>query len=1439
MPDEIDALWERAGKTKKPRDEVDDLWDAVGGGTKVAAPAVTPRPTGDIASLRRHVFGDVPDDSAPATQEDLDLVREALGMGPSAGKWMSREQEPWERRRALEDIEKYAGPIKTRGDARSLAPKIRDALDVKKAQAIDEVVYAGLPIDRGATRQEPKAYTGDEARKRVAWWESRVEKKNIALDQFIRGATLGAGGVDGSPEMLEATARHQGDFIPRVSRLAGALLVMKGLPGGPATQGALAGAVEGAIAGDSDAAIKGAIGNAIFMKVSSAGHAAGLPGILSMPIGGAASRAALNKGDPGDGMDFLVDAVVGGVMSAPGGARWTRDAIKARLAKGQAEGKTVGDVVKEIAAEAPAPAPEPVREAERPPPSLRPQPEEPPVPSLRAAEAPPVETLGAARPDAHESMREAEMASGGDPRVAVDKINETIGGMAEDLLSGSAVLTNAETSAVSGAWRLLSRTIGSQGTAADIYEVAPSGATRADVADAMATIKHVHDLRVRRGVMPSSQADTSLPKPALEAETAPTGEAPVPVKTAPVETPGAASPRDLTSIKNRIVDYERAERHVAPMPDTTPRPMDAVEAEARRVVTENPTRAETLSREVAEKPRPLTDVEDAILAFRRVDLHKERARVDAEIVKASNEGRLDDVAKAMAERTAVNEAFLQAEVASKGGGAETARGLNARKWMAAQDHSLLAMETTRRVEANEGKPLTPEQAAETKALHERLAIADKRIAEYEAREAKAATPGASRKAPGRATEYGARNRIVTREAYEAAKKILLTPSAGMPAGFAGVSPEKIAALVKMGAYHVEAGARSFTTWAAKMREDVGDKFDEGELRRIYVDSRKEVARERKPLTNEQRVERALEATERSIAEWERRTTTGDVFPGERQSKTPSDPRLDALRARRDALAKKAADMKAAATPRDTDAQRTEKTVAELQRRVDTGDVFPEAREAKPVDPRITTLRQKIADMRAAATPTKPADAAQIKRLEKNIAEIERRTAEGDFTKKERKQPVASPEKVALYAKRDMALQAWHEALIRDRIKNENAAQTTARVALEASHAARSVMTSLDVSAVLRQAGPATIARPGIAAKGTMEMFRAMGSPEAQARIEAAIRLDPDYHHAKRAGLALTETGPSARLDRMEEAYMSRWVPQLAEAGRNATSLVGQAAGLLPRAVDASQRGYVTYLNKVRFDYFKSLLATLRKGREPTLDEARAVATMVNVFTGRGGPRDSHNLALANAAFFSPRLWLSRVQFLAGPLTGFQTTGGGSLRTRLLMAKEYARFFSGTALLYAIGLAAGATIEDDPRSSDFGKMRWGNTRLDPMGGLLQNVTLAERLRTGERKNPIDAEEKPGQIERSDVGRTFWHFLRTKFAPIPGAGFSTLEAHHSKKGKDIFGNKTSALKEAGGLVTPLSIRDVYKVMTTDLGIEKKAALTILSLFGMGLRVHDERR
>lgn len=380
--------------------------------------------------------------------------------------------------------------------------------------------------------------------------------------------------------------------------------------------------------------------------------------------------------------------------------------------------------------------------------------------------------------------------------------------------------------------------------------------------------------------------------------------------------------------------------------------------------------------------------------------------------------------------------------------------------------------------------------------------------------------------------------------------------------------------------------------------------------------------------------------------------------------------------------------------------------------------------------------------------------------------------------------------------------------------------------LEVMNTTRAMMTSMDLSAVLRQGGFIVLGHPVRGAKAFPEMFKALRSEKGQFAIEQSIMKRPNYQLYQDSGLFLSDHGHE--LQKMEEAYLSRWADKIP-------------------GVAASGRAYTTYLNVLRANSFDSMIKNLpMQAGKPSIEEAKAIANYINVATGRGSLGGKENALVAlNAAFFAPRYVLSRFQ-----LMGFQpiVKSWNTPVARNMVAKEYARFLTGLGSIYALSIAMGAKVGIDPHSSDYGKIILGNTRIDPMIGISQTSTFTTRILTNENsrngyKLSLKGMEggKSKEMNARDYGMVIQRFLRSKVSPIPGAYWNW------RTGEDISGNKLKTVGDtndiiqgksvAGNMVTPLALKEIYSTMVEQ-GVPKGTALALLSIFGMGLQTYGKK-
>jgi hypothetical protein len=489
-------------------------------------------------------------------------------------------------------------------------------------------------------------------------------------------------------------------------------------------------------------------------------------------------------------------------------------------------------------------------------------------------------------------------------------------------------------------------------------------------------------------------------------------------------------------------------------------------------------------------------------------------------------------------------------------------------------------------------------------------------------------------------------------------------------------------------------------------------------------------------------------------------------------------------------------------------------------RIKSGDVSPLRGESKvPKSAALEALKARRAALKAEWEELRDlSDPGRRERLELSslkarmtaaTARYQERLAAGDFSARPKKVYTLDAEALKLKAKLEMAKQEFQRGVELERLKNRSHVQRTYDTLKEALNLPRAVLASWDMSALLRQGGFITLGNPVRGLKSLPAGFKALFSGEKAEQVMQEILLRPNAPLYARAKLYLAPL-EGGRLSGMEEAFMSR--------------LAHRIPGLAQ-----SNRAYVTVLNRLRADTFDAMAKSLERGGELKPEELQALGNFINVSTGRGNLGKAAMAAETMATvFFAPRLVVSRFQLLAG-----QPFYGGNARTRAAIAKEYGKFLGGLAAVYGLSQLAGATVEDDPRSSDFGKLRFGNTRVDPLAGLSQASVLTSRLVTGEKVSgngkvrSIRGDNLPyGADTSADVaGR----FLRSKFSPVVGAAVNVAS------GSDVVGRPVTAASTAKGLLVPLTFQDVYQAML-DQGVPKGTALGILSLFGWGLQVQD---
>lgn len=241
--------------------------------------------------------------------------------------------------------------------------------------------------------------------------------------------------------------------------------------------------------------------------------------------------------------------------------------------------------------------------------------------------------------------------------------------------------------------------------------------------------------------------------------------------------------------------------------------------------------------------------------------------------------------------------------------------------------------------------------------------------------------------------------------------------------------------------------------------------------------------------------------------------------------------------------------------------------------------------------------------------------------------------------------------------------------------------------------------------------------------------------------------------------------------------------------------------LVGKGVEASNRAYTGALSEFRGNVADSIIRDLKDSgtiEKMTDKEWQALGRYINTASGRGTLKYTESAAqVLGDVLFSPRLWKSRLDTLnpkyyydlKGPARKLALQNAGSLAGVI-----------GTVL--GLATLAGGKVETDARSSDFLKVRFGDTRVDLLGGLQQNLVFAWREISGEKKSSTS-----GAISSLTDGKPFsptrlsvlGDLVANKEAPLPA------EASRLLTGKDRAGNPLTIKGELANSFIPLSMQE----------------------------------
>lgn len=878
-------------------------------------------------------------------------------------------------------------------------------------------------------------------------------------------------------------------------------------------------------------------------------------------------------------------------------------------------------------------------------------------------------------------------------------------------------------------------------------------------------------------------------------------------------------------------------------------------------VTKNPSRGTALTQEVVSKPRAINELELNVLAYTRATQQVQSAKTRQQINAAQAAGNSVLAASLNARLQGELAQLQETTTAIKIGTSTAGKVLRASQVGVDENYNLVSMQNRVQAEINVGKPLSREQDSLVKQLNARIreaedavqsAIVDTEVRVRKEMEKYYTELMAREAAPKKrttATKKTAQQKVedLTRRAKEAQARLnarFLRRTEGGQLFSGGLTEEDIVDAAIIATSYIRAGAVTLADFTARLVEKFGESarefagriFDEAnaQLNGIAKTPQQLLAEidPSKPL-NRQTVWnmakayagqglKASELVDKVHADlktkWKNisRDTVVDQINGYGQTVRPTRSALqqELLDLRRYArLQKRIEDLKAGKLPATK--SRPKSAISEEIRQLQEQekelgrDLRTEDRTVKGIEDRTKRIREKIAkgEFSKEIKPTK----AETDRIQK--ARLE------EFKAKEE----------------------WNHLFFENNLKNASAYDKVIRAASQPIELLRTWKTMFDLPPIFRQGAGVLVSNPAIAIKAWPKSFVAgvtagFGNDTLAKKAEMAIRDNPQFDLFNAAGLAITQSGQFASLKTQEEEFRG--------------TLIKKIPGL-KQAANYSEANYVTFLNELRIGLATQLGNYItRSGAAPTLAEAKVIADYVNNITGRGSLRGLEGAAnTLSAVFFSPRYWASRLNFLAGGVkatfdvtTGFKFAPQDVVRARKAVAREYAKVMIGYGMFYGSLVLAAAgyddpedkfSIEWNPISSDFGKVKIGKTRIDPLGGLAGHITFISRavsLHNKTKNGDIYYFPKAKGNQQGYFGMAANYFLRSKLAPIYGSWFNVAT------GEDIIGKRSTVRSEIVGTLLPLSVTDIAENFE-EYGPAGGVGLSFFTLLGAGTNTYDD--
>lgn len=248
----------------------------------------------------------------------------------------------------------------------------------------------------------------------------------------------------------------------------------------------------------------------------------------------------------------------------------------------------------------------------------------------------------------------------------------------------------------------------------------------------------------------------------------------------------------------------------------------------------------------------------------------------------------------------------------------------------------------------------------------------------------------------------------------------------------------------------------------------------------------------------------------------------------------------------------------------------------------------------------------------------------------------------------------------------------------------------------------------------------------------------------------------------------------------------------------------------------SERGFITAGNKMRHDVgWKMIQRVIANEGAIAPERLRAIGNLNLRLTGRGELGRSNIAGLLRAVEWAPGYRVS------GPQAFAQLFHPDAF-IRRQAAENLAAWFAGGTGMMGLAYLSGKTVGVDPFSSEFGKIRVGNTSYSIWGtDQVLARTLAQMIK-GEKHT------REGSVIPVNLGNAAWNYVRSGLDPVVGTAVDIKEGKNIVREPRTFktgeGRKELFLDQL-----PLAVQDIRKIWENDGPLQALASAPFIALGG----------